>query len=348
MIKKVPGIYPNEVVYSWIARSYSQSGFLFNKYYLKEIFMNPKEQVDYNFINIFNSSFKRIIKETIGFKSLLLDHTLFKHYARFMSPEERKEVYKIGIHNSGLLNKKVHIPPSKKNYFLRYCPCCVKEDREKYGECYFHTEHQIYEINICPIHKVKLNETTIKNDKDSALSLITLEQLNPIISEIVKVPDDINYKVMNYIYMVFKEDLDIENDTLISDYLTSKLNRAQCVDNNCTKKNIIKLSRDISLFYKDLVIKNIKQHRICDVYRGQNINPYDILLLCYFHNLTPKEISKMELKKEDIKRPIMRRVYDLYKAGKDIDEISNEVGRKKTQVNRIILGYLKIKKCKIN
>ena len=342
MIKNLPIIYPSESTYSWLARTYSQSGIICHKYFTKEIFIHWDERIDYSFINLFNETFKKQIDSAIGFRNLLLNHTLFKYYSRFIPVKERKKVYDLGINNKELLSKRLHILSKRDNYFLRYCPCCVKEDRNKFGECYFHIEHQIYDLHICPKHNIELINTNIINNKDSDVTFVTLEQLNPTMKYSFR-PKDINYKISKYIYDVFNEPIEINNKVVISDYLCSKLNRSQCVDEACTKKNIIKLTKDISSFYEDLVIKNFREHRICDIYRGKNINPYDVLLISYFHNISPSEFKKLRLNKNDIKRPIIRRVIDLYIEGIESKDISLLVGRKEDQVIRIINGYKKVK-----
>ena len=345
MIKKIPIIYPHESVYSWLARTYSQSGYIYHRYFAKEIFFRRKEIIDYNFINRLSPGFKKTLEQTIDFKDLLLNHTLFKHYARFISAKERAEAYQIGIHNEDYLTRKLHIPPFDQQNHLRYCPLCVREDRERFAEAYFHIEHQIFEMRICPKHKAGLIDTGIINNKEADSSFFTLEQLKPrVICDVSYANDDINYLVSKYIYRVFKEKIAIDNDVLISDYLTSLLDRTQCVDNSCTKKNIIKLTSDISLFYKDLSIKNFKPYRICGVYRGTNLNPYDILLISFFHGVKPKELALLELPKEAIRRPIMRRVYDLYNQGYEVFQIASVVHRKEEQIQKIIAGYTKIKR----
>ena len=343
MIKRVPVIYPHETVCSWLGRMYAQSGFIFHRYFTKEIFLFQFERIDFNFINLFNRDFKKLVNETIGFDELLLNHTLFKYYSRFINVEERKETYRLGVKNKELISKRLHILSNRKNYFLRYCPHCVKEDRNLYGECYFHVEHQIYEFDRCPIHNVRLIDTKIPNDKDSDVTFFTLEQLEPI-EEGKILKSDINYFVIKYIYDVFNSPIEINNDVVVSDYLSSKLIRSQCVDNACTKKNILKLTKDISLFYKDLHHKPFTYYYVCDIYRGAKINPYDVLLIAYYHNISPGEISKLRLPKEDIRRPIMRRVYDLYNKGYNVSQIANMVSRKEKQVKRIVDGYMKIKR----
>ena len=344
MIKNVPIIYPNESVYSWLARIYAHSGIIYYKYFSDEVFKSGDERVDYNFINLFNNDFKNIIKRTIGFKKLLLDHTLFKYYGRFISSKERQKSYELGIKNKELLPKKLHIPPTKGDYYLRYCPLCIEEDKVNFGECYFHIEHQIYDIHICPHHNTELIDTNILSGKKGFGTLQPLEQVTKIANTKIYNKDNINCLVSRFIYEVFQGPIEIRNQALISDYLSSKLSREYCVDNACTKKNVIRLTKDLLIFYKDLRNKNFKEYMVCDVYRGKKINPYDILLVAYFQGVTAKEISKLRIAKRNIRRPILRQVYNLYNAGLNASQIAQKVSRTKDKVERIIKGYLKIKK----
>ena len=45
--------------------------------------------------------------------------------------------------------------------FLCYCPLCVKLDREKYGETYWHLIHQLPDIWVCTEHGIQLRESKI-------------------------------------------------------------------------------------------------------------------------------------------------------------------------------------------
>jgi hypothetical protein len=44
---------------------------------------------------------------------------------------------------------------------MRYCPLCVREDKDTYGETYWHRSHQIDGIDVCVKHKVFLEHTNI-------------------------------------------------------------------------------------------------------------------------------------------------------------------------------------------
>ena len=46
--------------------------------------------------------------------------------------------------------------------FLRYCPVCVEHDRRSYKEAYWHRLHQLGVVHVCPIHKVLLQNSSVK------------------------------------------------------------------------------------------------------------------------------------------------------------------------------------------
>ncbi|WP_226683463.1 TnsD family Tn7-like transposition protein [Sutcliffiella horikoshii] len=51
------------------------------------------------------------------------------------------------------------------NKVINYCPICIKEDFEKYGEAYIHLHHQLSFINFCPLHHVNLIEKCLECGK---------------------------------------------------------------------------------------------------------------------------------------------------------------------------------------
>ena len=92
MIKFLPEIYPDEAVYSYLSRCYARSGYIWNKGFAKEIFERPTANIDCSLLNVLTPEFKEIIENKIGLKELILNHTLFKYYARFLPLEKRKQV----------------------------------------------------------------------------------------------------------------------------------------------------------------------------------------------------------------------------------------------------------------
>ncbi|MCR5350561.1 MAG: TniQ family protein, partial [Acholeplasmatales bacterium] len=161
MIKYLPKIYPNESFYSYLSRLFCHSGFITSVGFSKEVLIRDKAKVNYEFINELNPSFKELLLSHISYEELLLNHTLFKYHIRFLDNDKKKDAYDYAMTNKSLLFHKLPVPLNK-NYYLRYCPLCVKEDRVEYGESYYHIEHLFPFINICPNHCCRLIDTKIK------------------------------------------------------------------------------------------------------------------------------------------------------------------------------------------
>lgn len=61
-----------------------------------------------------------------------------------------------------------------KNASLKYCPLCLKTDKEFFGESFWHRVHQLPEVLVCPTHNVFLVDTHLPSI--GFLSYITLEK----------------------------------------------------------------------------------------------------------------------------------------------------------------------------
>jgi hypothetical protein len=75
----------------------------------------------------------------------------------FMKDEKRKklaEVIKYG--NKNLFYISTNVPNNLFSRTIRYCPLCLKEDLELYGESYIHRKHQINFMDFCHKHFVQL------------------------------------------------------------------------------------------------------------------------------------------------------------------------------------------------
>ncbi len=96
---------------------------------------------------------------------LIANHTLFPAYAAFWSHERTQRVRAAMTTGSrakveataGLAG--FRIQPSET---LRYCPKCHTNDQECYGEAYWHRLHQMPGVEVCPRHKVFLEESQVE------------------------------------------------------------------------------------------------------------------------------------------------------------------------------------------
>jgi len=92
------------------------------------------------------------------------NHTMFPFYAPFLS-RKRAAAVRDGMHRQGenqiferigLNASSVSRPP-----WLRFCSSCAREDRQCYGETYWHRTHQLTGIDICPRHSIFLERTKV-------------------------------------------------------------------------------------------------------------------------------------------------------------------------------------------
>ena len=154
MITYIPKIYPDELVYSFFCRYYVHSGCVSHKAALSDIFCKRSDNPSKEFIGHLNADAQKQIEKCYPIKDLILEHTMFPQYARFISlPQKEKAMYHFEFDFCDAHHLFAILPRTDADGFLRYCPLCVGEDRQKYGETYWHRTHQIRNMQICSKHK---------------------------------------------------------------------------------------------------------------------------------------------------------------------------------------------------
>lgn len=170
--------YPNELLYSSIARYHKYLGNTDMLDTLEELF--GKRTVIPNLF--LGSNLDYLCNELNGLynsNDLIDKHTIYKFYKNFLPTERQMHLIDemkfgdcVGIYNS------IGFSPGgicRKNG-IQYCSRCVEEDINTYGEPYIHREHQLEGILICPHHKIILS--TFKENKKniSRLHYIRLDE----------------------------------------------------------------------------------------------------------------------------------------------------------------------------
>lgn len=99
---------------------------------------------------------EQLPESVVTLKKVLLEHTLMPYYLRFHSPEKKQSMFSnllVG-RSGGLTSIQIQTPEGKQG--LKFCPICRAEDTEQYGEPYWHREHQIPLMPLCPKHGCRL------------------------------------------------------------------------------------------------------------------------------------------------------------------------------------------------
>ncbi len=112
------------------------------------------------------------------------EHTLLPFYAAFLSPERVARVRTEMRPSSGRASPCACGGVSHfalRLEYLRYCPSCVEDDRERCGEAYWHRVHQASGVKVCPLHGVAFEpsgiQATYRADREE---FATLEELLPM------------------------------------------------------------------------------------------------------------------------------------------------------------------------
>lgn len=164
MLDFYPTLYEGELWYSSICRYHVKSGgtkltrldSLNVLFHQKAIYMLNPTSV--------NSSVYQITSQlpegVLYTEQIILNNTLFPYITRFYPLNEKRVLLKRLC--DGEYNMRTYNPHTRKsNNCLYYCPLCVQEDRNKYGEAYWHTIHQIPHMECCNKHLCRLKPLEI-------------------------------------------------------------------------------------------------------------------------------------------------------------------------------------------
>lgn len=172
MIGFFPALYEDELFYSWIARYMAYSGYTSIADAYVDIYNNKMISPSIELMNNLSLEATRIITKYKPLEQLIIENTMFPEYGRFITPSKRVRLLSECDFTIGNWSNTLQFPKVDEDRRLKYCPECVKEDRECYGETYWHRVHQIFGIRICKKHRtllldstavIKYNNTRLKN-----------------------------------------------------------------------------------------------------------------------------------------------------------------------------------------
>ncbi len=171
MVGFFPTPYPDELLYSVLARYYAWSANVSPKVALQELFGRTTAIATFDLPSQLENLVENLpfgSKHTV--ESLIRQHTLYPLYAPFLAPDRSKAVFdSMRGHFSGDIHTRTGIMASSvpQINFFRFCPVCLREDTERHGEPYWHRAHQIAGVLVCPIHQVRLQNSRVKIQGDN-------------------------------------------------------------------------------------------------------------------------------------------------------------------------------------
>jgi hypothetical protein len=165
MLGFFPTPYPDELLYSLIARYHIRSGNISPKITLRELFGSTKNIATADLpanLNILSTHLQHLIPYIDT--NLIPKYTLYPFYQPFLTSKRDRLIQKSmkaqtdkNVHTRiGVMASAIAMPK-----YFRFCPQCNTEDLNQYGEMYWHRLHQITGVLVCPKHSIFLQDSSV-------------------------------------------------------------------------------------------------------------------------------------------------------------------------------------------
>lgn len=179
MLSYFPTPYPNEWWYSVLCRYHVRSGYQKHQTTMKELFGGD---ISISLAGVFpNNTIRKTLAQLpmnlLSFDDVVCRHTLFPFYMRFYPVREKHHVLGRLRRGENVVVTGIRKYADVPNWHPRYCPQCVENDRQQYGEPYWHIDHQIPLMTVCPIHSCRIISFTSLSLREMGHSFIPLTKL---------------------------------------------------------------------------------------------------------------------------------------------------------------------------
>ena len=318
MIAYFPPAYPDELLYSQVARYYTKSGYMAYSFAAEELFVSKTVRPDMDFINSYTPAAVQVITRNISMEAVIEKHTMFPCYGRFLPRERRQKAFQALVSMMGNYYNLLPIPQSKngKVRCLRYCPVCAANDREQYGEAYWHRIHQLIGIHVCSAHRCYLMDSGVIISGKATPSFKIAEEMIPQAESCVFVDNEIEIRVAVYMAKVFQADVDMNSCVTAGDFLHSQMANTQYRSVRGEQRNIALFHADFTEYYRNLSQNWFTElWQIQKVLTNDRVNLYEICLMAMFLGITIDELVHMELPKKTQQQLFDEEVYRLHEQG---------------------------------
>ena len=253
----MPVIYPDELIYSWFCRHYVHSGYPTNRMDLEDILYSRHNNPSKEFLGHLNPEMEQVIKSMYPIDELVLEHTMFPQYARFLEYSKKKDaLYRLGHDFCDAHQLFSILPKSEEDKFLKYCPLCVADDRKQYGETYWHRKHQIRNMNICTKHKCRLVKSTVPAKSEQSFTLDPAE--TAVQDDMVKpAVNSLEMEFASYMEEIFEAPMDLKNDISISMILFYGMEGTKYMSSTGKTRNTQMLADDMQRYYREIGLNEV-------------------------------------------------------------------------------------------
>ena len=160
------------------------------------------------------------------------------------------------------------LPRAECDTYLKYCPLCVQEDRDKYGEAYWHRKHQIRNMLVCPKHHSYLEESDVLAKSEKVFTLSSAEEHTPITSPRMAT-NSLIVDYSRYMATVFASPMDFTTDSPISSIFYYALRGSKYMLNSTKARHTQMLADDLKAHYFEMGLTKVASiHQIQRTFIG--------------------------------------------------------------------------------
>jgi len=166
MVFYFPSRYPDELLYSWVARYQKHVCIDSPKQIQNELFgaANNAAVVDFpSNLTEFTAQIANIVPE-ITIDYIIDKTTLIPYFQPFSNSSRLKKARKnMSSDYGGSIHTSLGLSASRVNFsqYLKVCPECMEEQLKTYGECYWQRLFQLPSVWVCDIHQSPLVLTRV-------------------------------------------------------------------------------------------------------------------------------------------------------------------------------------------
>lgn len=212
LVRRLPEPYEDELWYSVLSRYHRMSGNLTERETYREIMpdMIKGAESSIPILTINNYSIWLMKGDERKLRDIYFEHTLEPYWFRFSKTNSKRSAYVQSITKPQ--NKKADtILTTFHLDKMRYCPLCAEEEREQYGETFWHRLPQIPLLTICPKHKCRLVNSNIRNTKTTRLFIPSnIENCPPV--EPIYLHTKLDERMANSMYIALNAPHSLETD----------------------------------------------------------------------------------------------------------------------------------------
>lgn len=299
----LPELYPDELVYSWFSRFLVHEGYITNIHALEALYSNKQnDDPSKEFVGKLNQETREYIEKMYSMKNIVLNHTMYPFYARFIPLNQKIGAFrKLCYENHNvqkILPLSVRCDDEK---FLKYCPICAKEDRDKYGETYWHRIHQVRNIMICPKHYCKLINSTVSIYNKSDRLLIAAETVIPTEPNIEIEENKLQRDFGRYMEKIFFAPIDLKNDVSLPVILHHYIKNTKYKKEN-RYHYTSQFYKDVRKYYTNKVHVNeiISKCRIQNLMLGTTYDFSAVIQISFFLGIPTNELINSQLADKQI------------------------------------------------